>query len=69
MEEEIWLKKKKVTTSFAIIALAGGFLFLNSGITGNVVILNKGSFNVLSLIGLLLIFCSAVLAAYTIKKK
>jgi hypothetical protein len=68
-QEEIWLKKKKVTAGFAIIALAGGFLFLNGGVTGNIVINNRGSFELLSLIGLLLILCSVVLAVYTLSSK
>ena len=63
------LKTKTATFSFAIIALISGFLFLNQGITGNVVMDNKYPFNMVSLIGLLLIACSIILGLYSIKKK
>lgn len=61
------LKSPKSTAGFAIAALLGGFVFLNKGITGNVILSNKYSFNIISLIGLLLVFCSAILALYTIR--
>ncbi len=63
-----WLKTKKVTSSFAIVALIAGFLFLDRGTTGNVILNNNYPFDFVSLIGLLLIFCSAVLAVYTIRR-
>ncbi|MBR9701438.1 hypothetical protein GOV13_00785 [Candidatus Pacearchaeota archaeon] len=64
-----WFETKKATTSFALVALAGGFIFLNRGITGNVILDSKYSFNMLSIIGLLLIVCAVVLGAHTIWKK
>ncbi len=64
-----FFKTKKATTSFAIIALIGGFLFLNKGITGNVILSNKYSFDLVSSIGLSLILCAIVLGVYSIKRK
>lgn len=64
-----FFKTRKLTISFAIIALIGGFLFLNKGITGNIILSNKYSFDLVSLIGLALVVCAVVLGVYTIKKK
>ena len=63
-----WFKTKKVIASFAIIALVGGALFLNHSITGNIILSDKYSFNLVSLIGLLLVLCAVILGAYLIKK-
>ncbi len=68
MKKVSWLKAKKVTGLFAAVALVAGFLFLDSGITGNVVLNGGNGFNILSLIGLLLILCSAILTVYTIRR-
>jgi hypothetical protein len=64
-----WFKTRKATTIFAITALAGGFLFLNQGITGNAILNNRHYFEVFSLIGLLLVLCAVILGVYSIKKK
>ena len=64
-----WFETKKATMVFAIISLIGGFLFLNHSITGNIILSDKYSFNLVSLIGLLLILCAVILGAYSIKKK
>lgn len=64
-----WLKTKQVTSGFALLALVGGFLFLNQSITGNAILNNKYPINLASLVGLLLVFCSAILAVYTIRHK
>jgi len=69
MKKEIWLKKKKVTGTFAVIALISGAIFLRHNITGNIILSDKYSFNLLSLIGLLLVLCSTILGAYSIKKR
>ena len=70
MEKSLdWFKRKKVTSSFAVISLIAGFLFLKHEITGNVILNGKYSFNLTALIGLSLILCSVILAAYTLKKK
>ncbi len=69
MAKENIFKTKKAATIFAIVALIGGFLFLSPKITGNVVLENANSFNPLSLIGLVLVGCAIVLAAYSLKKK
>lgn len=68
--KENWFKRKKITAIFAAVAFLGGFLFLNNGgITGNVIFNREPSLDVLSLIGLALIFCSAILTIYTVKKR
>jgi hypothetical protein len=69
MEKENWFKTKKATSLFAIISFLGGFTFLNQSITVNAIIKNSSNSNLLSLIGLLLIFCSIILTGYTIRKK
>jgi len=69
MEKENLLKKRKVTTIFALAALVGGFLFLSPTITGGAILENSAGFNPLSVIGILLICCAVVLAIYSLKKK
>jgi len=69
MKKEERLKTKKATTIFAILALMGGFLFLSPSITGGFILESSDSFSTLSLIGLVLIGCSIVLATYSLKKK
>lgn len=70
MKKQSWFKEKKVTTILALISLIAGFLFIgNGGITGNVIINSYHPISILSIIGLLLIFCSVALAIYTINKK
>ena len=69
MKKESILKTRKAATIFAITALIGGFLFLSPSITGGFILERADSFNLLSLIGLLLIGCAIVLAAYSLKKK
>lgn len=64
-----WFKTKKATSLFALISLAGGFFFLNQGITGNIILNENYTFNLISLIGLFLILCSVILGAYSLKKK
>jgi hypothetical protein len=63
-----WFEQKKVTASFGIAALIGGLVFLTKGrITGNVIFHESSSFEPLSLIGSLLLLCSAILIVYTLK--
>ena len=69
MEKENWFKQKKVTGGFGLVALATGFLLLNKGITGYATSEVQNTLNSISLIGLLLILCSGILAAYSIKKR
>jgi len=69
MKKENFFKTRKATVSFAIVALVGGFLFLNQSITGNVILNNTNSFSLVSLMGLVLIACSIILGAYALKKK
>jgi len=68
-KEKSFFKKKSVINSFAIIALGGGFIFLNRGVTGNVILNNRYSFDLISLMGLGLIVCSVILGAYSLWKK
>jgi hypothetical protein len=62
-----WFRSKKVISSFAAGSLVIGFLFLDKGITGNVVLNGESYFDVISLIGLALVFCSAILAGYAMR--
>ena len=64
-----FLKSKKITAAFGIVAFVGGAIFLKNSMTGNVVIKDTASFEIIPFIGLALIFCSLVMAAYTLKKK
>ena len=64
-----FLTRKKTTAGLAIISLIGGFSFLNKNITGKIILEDVFSFDLISLIGLLLILCSIVLGVYSLKKK
>ena len=64
-----WLKRRRIVAGFGMAALIGGFLFLSPSITGGSILESSDSFNPLSLIGLVLIGCAIVLAAYSLKKK
>ena len=68
-KKENFLRTKKTTRTFAIIALISGFSFLNKNITGRVILSETYPFDVISFIGLLLIFCSIILGVYSLKKK
>ena len=63
------MKKRGILVIFSIIAILGGILFLDPNITENLILKNKVQFNLISLIGILLVFCSMTLAIYSIKKK
>jgi len=67
--ETNWLKTKKATTIFAIVALIGGFSFIAQNTTGKVIFEGNSTISTLTIIGLLLIGCSVVLAAYSLKKR
>ena len=69
IKQESFFKKRKTLWFFSAFALISGFAFLNQGITGNAVLSNSQGFNPIPFIGLLLVFCSAILALYTIKNK
>ena len=68
MKKESRSKNKKIISSFAVAALVVGFFFLDKGITGNVVLNGESAFDIISLIGLALVFCSAALTWYALKK-
>lgn len=63
-----WFKTKGVAAVFAAVAFVVGFFFLDGGVEGNVILENHSPVGALSIIGLLLVLCSAILAVYTIKK-
>ena len=69
--ENSWFKNKGVTAIFAVVAFFVGFLFVDRGsISGNIILGESNySVSIISMIGLLLVLCSAILAAYTIRKK
>ena len=62
------INPKKITAAFSVVALVAGFLFLDKGITGNIILNGHYPFDVISFIGLLLVFCSAILAGYSLRK-
>jgi hypothetical protein len=72
-KKQSFLQKRSVAATIGILALLGGFYFLNTGflnpVTGNVVRSNYLSVNFVSAIGMLLILCSAVLIVYAIVKR
>ena len=65
---ESWFKKKGVTAGFSVASLVFGFVFLNQSVTGNAVLNYQSSVTPLSIIGLLLVACAVVFAAYSIKR-
>lgn len=67
-KKESFFKKKKVVAFIAVFAGISGFFFLNKSITGNAVSSQGYSVNVVSLIGLLLVFCAGILVFYGLKK-
>ena len=69
MKNENPFKNRKTIAIFGIAALISGFLFLSPSMTGGFILESSNSFNPLSLIGLLLIGCSIVLAVYSFKKR
>ena len=77
-KEQDFFKKRSVVATFGIIALLAGFYFLNTGtlidpfsgqVTGNAVLTGLYPFSAISLTGLLLILCSAILIIYAIVKR
>jgi hypothetical protein len=63
-----WFRSKKIISSFAVGSLVVGFLFLDKGVTGNVALNGESYFDIISLVGLGLVFCSAILAGYAMRK-
>jgi hypothetical protein len=63
------LVRKEVTWIFAVAALFSGFMFMDTSLTGNVIINKQAPVSLISIVGLLLIACSIVLIAYSVKKK
>ncbi|MEX0920837.1 MAG: hypothetical protein WDZ62_01080 [Candidatus Pacearchaeota archaeon] len=62
------IKTRRIAGIIAGISLFAGFFFLDRGVTGNVVLNgNLPPFDFLSLVGLLLVFCSAGIAFYLIQ--
>ena len=69
MKKENFFEKKKTTGTFAIIAMVFGFIFLEHNLTGNMILEKNYYINFVSLIGVLLVICSLVLAIYSLRKK
>lgn len=76
-KKQNFFEKRSVVGTFGIIALLGGFFFLNFGainpftgnVTGNFISSNFSPFSIISIIGIILILCSAILIIYAIVKK
>lgn len=73
MHNESFFERRSVVATFGIISLIAGFLFINTGfspgVTGNFILDNVYSFNIVSLVGILLIVCSLILIVYAVVKK
>ena len=73
METNDLFNQKKVISLFSLIAMIGGIFFINFGdITGNVIFSQNPLSNrihlIIPLIGIALLFCSAILAVQALKK-
>ena len=62
-------KTKSIASILAGIFFIAGFIMLNKEMTGNVIFDESSTFNPISLIGLLLVICSAVLVIWIVKSK
>lgn len=62
------MKRKKIAAIFALFIFVVGFLFLDINNIGNVVLNGTPSFDIASMVGLLLIVCSAILTIYAVRK-
>ena len=69
MKKDQWFKTKKITGLLSLTSLVAGFIFLKKKITGNMILNYYNSITAFSIIGLLLILCSIILAIYSIKKE
>jgi len=67
--KENFFTRKEIVLLFAVIALVFSFLFLDANFTGSIIIDKPSPITPLSLISLLLIACSAILIAYSVKKR
>ena len=67
--KESFFQTRKTTAFFAIIGLVWGSILMNKNITGKIVLEELSPFDLLSLIGMLLILCSIVVGVYSLKKK
>jgi len=73
-QKQSFFLKKSVVMTFGIVALLAGFGFLNEApitgrVTGNLIASNLYPFSFISIIGIFLIICSAILIIYAIIKK
>ncbi|VVB82746.1 Uncharacterised protein [uncultured archaeon] len=64
-----FLKRKVVTGIFSIVSLIAGFWFLDSSVTGGVIVNQEFSVSPISFVSLLLFVCSAILIVYSLKKE
>lgn len=71
MTKKNLFKTRATVMFFAIISIFGGMMFLKKNFTALAILENQSdpTFNAISLIGLLLIFCSATLFVYALKLK
>lgn len=63
-----WLKTKQATAIFAAGSLISGFFFLDQSITGNAILSESYSLNIIPIIGLFLILFSVILGVYSVMK-
>jgi multisubunit Na+/H+ antiporter MnhB subunit len=73
-----FFQKRSVVAAIGIIALLSGFVFLNMGamvnpftgrVTGNAISSSFFPFSLISIIGMLLLVCAAILIIYALVKR
>ncbi|MBI2044934.1 hypothetical protein HYT23_02665 [Candidatus Pacearchaeota archaeon] len=72
MSEPNFFERRGVVAAFGILALLGGIYFIQPAISGNVTgnaIVSDTLFNIVPIIGILLLICSIILLAYAAVKK
>ncbi|MEK6827045.1 MAG: hypothetical protein AABX99_01005 [Nanoarchaeota archaeon] len=62
-------KRKAAAGIFSVVSLIAGFWFLDSSVTGGVIMDKEFSINPLSFVSLFLFVCSAILIVYSLKKE
>lgn len=66
-KEKEFFKNKKTIVITGIISFIGGIFFITKRVSGNIISSDYYSFNLVGIIGILLIICSAILFYYNAK--
>jgi len=69
VKKQSFFEKKSVVATFGVLALLSGIFFVRpKGVTGNIILSSRSVVDLTSIIGLLLLICSAILLAYAIAR-